>query len=314
MQMIKFNTTEKIFSIWWLRCLLFIAGATLISLSFTIFEQVILSVVLGMKKFHNSDMMIYINLAVDFFELLSIIALSFILDIFRPGSKVFSFGLMITNKTSKDILLGLIISLLSMIIVLLVGVVFNSAVIVGSECGFSRFLTMTLFILISAISEELIFRGIVFQAIYEKFGTLTAILISCMFFALGHIFNPNLGWISMLNLVIGGVLMGFMYIQTKSLWLVISFHFSWNWFQAIFLGSPISGKSFGMSLLSINFYNLPKIIFGGAFGVEGGLLATILLIYITYFIVRNVTPSAEISAMNYKRKYFESIASTNKII
>ena len=114
-----------------------------------------------------------------------------------------------------------------------------------------------------------------------------ALLISAVLFALIHGLNPNLSFLSMLNLIIAGLALGISYIYTKNLWFPIFLHVSWNYFQGPIFGFEVSG----MDAASIIKQNVTgnDIITGGDFGFEGSILLTGLLfimIYLTDFIYK----------------------------
>ena len=310
----EFETSEKIFASWWIRSLAFIAIATILSIGFYIIDAVTFGTNLTFKIGFGSDLLRLIGLVIDLMLMLCFLALSYLIDIFRVGSKPFSFGLLITPNTKKDIKIGELICLVGFSAVILISLIFSNKITFGFQVGFVSFILTTFYILIGAILEELIFRGIVFQALLDRFGVGKAIFISSIVFAIGHFLNPNLSTIGFVNIIIGGVLLSVMFIRTRSLWLVISFHFTWNWLQAFIMGSPVSGNNFGISLISLDFYNLPSWLFGGAFGIEGGILSTCILITSVWFVISKTEVSPFVSALNYKRKYFESIIQAKKII
>jgi hypothetical protein len=103
-------------------------------------------------------------------------------------------------------------------------------------------------------------------------------------FALLHLMNPNVAFLPMLNLVLGGLLLGASYLYTRNLWFPVSLHFFWNWIQGPVLGYEVSGNRFCETLFSLR---LPanNLINGGAFGFEGSLVCTVLATLFTLFII-----------------------------
>ncbi|HEX3674844.1 MAG TPA: CPBP family intramembrane glutamic endopeptidase, partial [Rhizomicrobium sp.] len=66
--------------------------------------------------------------------------------------------------------------------------------------------------IVSAVCEELIFRGALFRIPEEMFGTLVAIVISGLLFGGAHIVNPHANWASSTAIVIeAGPLFGLAY-------------------------------------------------------------------------------------------------------
>lgn len=79
-----------------------------------------------------------------------------------------------------------------------------------------------------------------------------------------------------INILLAGLLLGFMYIYTRNLWFPISLHLFWNWLQGPVLGFEVSGADFDKTLLTLN---LPtkSILNGGDFGFEGSIICTALI-------------------------------------
>lgn len=128
--------------------------------------------------------------------------------------------------------------------------------------------------LVAGVTEEILFRGILFRYVEEGLGTWLAIAISGLTFGLVHIANPNSSWWAGLAIAIeAGVLLGLLYAVSRSLWLCIGFHAAWNLTQGPLWGVPVSGATSGGFLEST--LSGPDVITGGAFGAEAGLVAVL---------------------------------------
>jgi hypothetical protein len=79
-----------------------------------------------------------------------------------------------------------------------------------------------------------------------------------------------------LNIALAGVAFALAYRATGSLWLPIAYHFMWNYAQGPLLGLPVSGMTF--HALAEASPAGPPLWTGGAFGAEGGLVATVVLV------------------------------------
>ncbi|MCL4416432.1 MAG: CPBP family intramembrane metalloprotease, partial [Actinobacteria bacterium] len=168
------------------------------------------------------------------------------------------------------------------------------------------FIYLSLIIFIEAIIEEILFRGIIFQAVLERYGITIAILLNSILFGLGHLANPSINFYAIINIILAGVLFSGMYIKTKSLWMPISFHFFWNWFSAL-IGSPVSGIDFNISITNISWLELPAWLFGGSFGLEGGFFATILLFISGFITLKYSNVSPYLASILFERRYYESL-------
>lgn len=129
---------------------------------------------------------------------------------------------------------------------------------------------------LGATTEELFFRGYAFQRLVEGTNGYFATAATSVIFGLLHSANPHATTLSTANTVLAGVLLSFGYLKTRALWLPIGFHFSWNWSLAL-AGLPISGLDLG----SMPWQAMPTTtrtwIHGGAYGPEGGVVATAAL-------------------------------------
>jgi membrane protease YdiL (CAAX protease family) len=100
--------------------------------------------------------------------------------------------------------------------------------------------------------------------------------VSAVIFSLMHIGNPNVSAIGLTNIVLVGILFSYMFIKSGSIWMPIGYHITWNYFQGDVFGFQVSGlKQVGIYKTTILNDN---IINGGAFGPEGGIATTVVII------------------------------------
>ncbi|HEX3674843.1 MAG TPA: type II CAAX endopeptidase family protein [Rhizomicrobium sp.] len=126
---------------------------------------------------------------------------------------------------------------------------------------------------ISGVCEELIFRGALFRITEEMFGTLVALIISAALFGGGHIFNPHATWESSTAIAIeAGLLLGFAYTATRSLWLPIGLHAGWNLAEGGIYSTSVSGGKV-INGVFVTTMKGPDIITGGGFGPEASVVA-----------------------------------------
>ena len=146
--------------------------------------------------------------------------------------------------------------------------------------------------LMVGVGEEIIFRGVLFRWIDEKFGFAWALAVSSLLFGLIHIFQPGASWWSSLAIAVeAGLLLGATYKYSGTLWLPIGIHWAWNFTQGNIFGFAVSGGDAGTSLIQAKTSG-PEILSGGAFGAEASLLALLLGLALSiWFIVKVVRKS-----------------------
>lgn len=142
-----------------------------------------------------------------------------------------------------------------------------------------------LFFLISGATEELIFRGFPFQALAHNLGGPAAVAITSVIFGLAHLPNNSASAFSTINTILAGVWLGLAYLMTRSLWLAMALHYSWNFAMVFIFGLPVSGYSaFDQLAWLRGNIGAPSWVSGGSYGPEAGLAATVALILSTLVI------------------------------
>lgn len=127
----------------------------------------------------------------------------------------------------------------------------------------------------AVIHEELLFRGYPFQKLIQWRPPLTIILIALAFAAL-HTGNNNVSIIGIINIFLGGVLLGFAYLRYRRLWFPIGLHFAWNLMLGPIAGHEVSGYVPSESLLLTLDDRGPDWLTGGAFGMEASVVMTVV--------------------------------------
>ncbi len=137
---------------------------------------------------------------------------------------------------------------------------------------------------VAATNEEIIFRGYAFQRLVEAAGPVAAVAILSISFGLVHLSNPSHTWLSTLNTILIGIPFAVAYLRTRSLWLPIGMHFSWNFVQGYGLGLPVSGILFSNSLLKADVHGLTGLT-GGNYGPEGSWITTGIILVATIYLL-----------------------------
>lgn len=138
--------------------------------------------------------------------------------------------------------------------------------------------------IISGVSEELLFRGILFRVVEESLGTWLSLAISALIFGLFHLANPNATlWGAIAIAIEAGIMLAAAFVYTRRLWLPIGIHFAWNFVQGAIFGVAVSGNE-ATGLLQSTLSGPPSLS-GGDFGAEGSIFAVLVcLVAGSYFI------------------------------
>lgn len=149
----------------------------------------------------------------------------------------------------------------------------------------SSVLFFLLALLFGAAGEEALFRGYAFQLAIEKLGPYATILPVSVLFGIGHAANPHSTYLSVFNTALWGVLLGYAFLRSHDLWLLIGMHYSWNAVLPLF-GVNLSGLKIEVTRYTYQ-WDLGNLWSGGDYGPEGGVLTTIFVISL-FFVLHRV--------------------------
>ncbi|MBT2502221.1 CPBP family intramembrane glutamic endopeptidase [Curtobacterium sp. ISL-83] len=129
-------------------------------------------------------------------------------------------------------------------------------------------------VVISAVLEELVFRGVLLQAFERWLGWIPALVITSLLFGAAHLGNPGATWFGALAIAVeAGFLLGAAFLWKRNLWFTIGLHAGWNALESL-LGVPVSGEpAHGFLRLAASG---PEFLTGGTFGIEASLIPMVL--------------------------------------
>jgi len=149
---------------------------------------------------------------------------------------------------------------------------------------------LALILVPAAFSEELIFRGFGYVALTRAFGRLGPAVVLSVLFAAAHIGNPNVTTLGLVNVGLAGVWLSAAFWLPGGIWTATGTHLGWNITLAA-LGAPVSGLAFTLPMLDYATGG-PQWLTGGAFGPEGGVIATLIVGVSTVALLRRTTHHA----------------------
>lgn len=168
------------------------------------------------------------------------------------------------------------------------------AVGAGSPLDWGRSLLLTAGALaLPALSEEIIFRGVPLILLAGVLGRWPAVVVMSVAFGLSHWSNPDITALGIVNISLAGVLLGTAFFAPGGLWTAWGAHFGWNLALAG-LGAPVSGLPLAMPFLAYH-PGGPGWLTGGAFGPEGGLLASATMLAGTALAARWIRKAREVT-------------------
>ena len=159
-------------------------------------------------------------------------------------------------------------------------------------CGYYRIVTvefdvasqlswLSLFLLVGVV-EEVIFRGILFRLIADKWNIAVGLTTSSLLFGLAHLGNPGATlWAALAIALASGWLFGMAYAYHRTIWVPIGMHWAWNYLEGGVFGCAVSGTPLGYLPLITPRIGGADILSGGAFGPEASIICVALGIAIS---------------------------------
>ena len=281
---------QKLLALWWVRIALFFVLLIICAYAFNKFAGLI-----NIPEIRNIN------------PLLAALVPSIIIQNMRKGAKWHSFGLGVDKYVWKDFGISFLFLVILLAVFYIIAVWGSNKLVFHSDALQGKIIYYFTFFVGSVAFEELIFRGIAFQALLSKCGDYTASVIMSIIFTAAHLLNPNMSFLSILNIFLAGLLLSIMYIQTKSLWLPFFFHLFWNVSINILIGSKVSGWSEFKPYIEIyDIEKLNSVMYGGNFGVEAGIITTFLLVIFIYLTLVLTKESPYKSSIFFKIRNEES--------
>ncbi len=184
-------------------------------------------------------------------------------------------------ELSKGLVIGIVYFLLVTFVMYLLG-----SYSIKDAVWQVDFLRMLALFLLVACREEVLFRGILFRFIEQRWNYAIALTISSLIFGIAHLFNDGATiWGSLAIVVEAGLLLGVAYQKSGNLWLPIGIHWAWNVMEGPVLGFAVSGTNSSSIIHPV--ISGSELITGGVFGAEASIIAlfwgVILTLLIAYF-------------------------------
>lgn len=189
------------------------------------------------------------------------------------------------NRMFKDLGNGLLIGVAYFGVVVGVMALMGGYSITGAHFNWFPQLSSFLLFFLVAVFEEILFRGVLFRLIDDRWNTGAALIVSSLAFGAMHLFNTGATlWSAVAIAIEAGLVLGAAYKCSGTLWLPIGIHWAWNYVQGNVLGFAVSGSPVEDKIFS-SIISGPDWLTGGIFGAEAsvpavgvGLLLAIILL------------------------------------
>lgn len=131
---------------------------------------------------------------------------------------------------------------------------------------------------VQGAAEELFLRGYFMVSIARDYSAAVAVLVSSVAFSLLHAGNSGIGILPFINILLFGVFMAIYVFKRGDLWGACAIHTMWNFAQGNIFGASVSGMKLLPSIFRTESTADRVVANGGAFGLEGGVAVTIVLL------------------------------------
>ena len=176
-------------------------------------------------------------------------------------------------------------------------------------CGYYRIVTvefdvasqlslLSLFLLVGVV-EEVVFRGILFRLITDKWNIAVGLTTSSLLFGLAHLGNPGATlWAALAIALASGWLFGMAYAYHQTIWVPIGMHWAWNYLEGGVFGCAVSGTPLDYRPLITPRISGTDLLSGGAFGPEASIICVALgigisIVYTVLYIKKRKKLGAE---------------------
>ncbi|MFQ6617682.1 MAG: lysostaphin resistance A-like protein [Fidelibacterota bacterium] len=237
-----------------------------------------------------------------------LVLISFVTLKFVDGRPFKLLGLNFYSKWWLEFALGLAVGLFIIGLTFFSMLIFNFIQLTSLSMPINSIMGWGLFymglFLFAALSEEVMFRGYIFQVFVEGTNPLSGVIVISILFGLVHLMNPNASLISTLNLILAGAVLATAYLKTRGLWMPLGLHLAWNFSEGFIFSLPVSGINLRHALVEVETSG-NSLFTGGDFGPEASIFASIFIILAIIFIstTKRIRPGTEMIALS--SKYYE---------
>ncbi|MCS4474457.1 CPBP family intramembrane metalloprotease [Clostridium botulinum] len=201
----------------------------------------------------------------------------------------------VKKKIAKSYFVGTGIAVILLCIIFVLSIFSGAVVYYGKNDDINIILILAYLggFIIQGAMEEIMCRGFLMNSLLYKIPTSIAILISSIMFAFPHFFalfqsNIIVAIVGIVNLLLFSTVVSLLMIKYNNIWVSCAVHSIWNFILSIIIGINLSGSNSASSVFKFNANENMKLLSGGTYGIEAGLICTIVLILFAIVLGRKV--------------------------
>ena len=190
----------------------------------------------------------------------------------------------VRRRGALEYAVGFALGVLMFSLVALICALFGGCVFTLSDNLPSLLPTLALFLVgfaVQGLSEEVLCRSYLLNSLAAKQKAPVAVAVSAVAFSLLHISNPSVTPIALVNIALFGIFAGVYFWRRANIWGIAALHTAWNFAEGNIFGINISGIAPTVSVFNTTTHTSLSLINGGAFGAEGGIAVTLVLLIAT---------------------------------
>jgi len=297
-----FHNARGVRSGWRLLIWLLISGLGARAFSFLI------SIVPAMTNLNprTNSMALYLN----FVAMVVLFVIAFVAAlvpaVFIEKRPISSLGLPFHRRTLPELMAGFAIGVVLIIITMAILRICGAYSFAGFNEGLPAALkwgaVMGLGFIAVGLFEEFFFRGYFLQNLSDAAGVKFAVFITSLLFSMAHMHNPGENLAGIIDVFAAAILLTACIFKTKSLWLAVGLHASWDWGQSFLFGVADSGTKVPSYLLN-SLPHGPAWLSGGTAGPEGSVVAVVIHLAAAYIIYKYAPIRPEATTQEHWAKY-----------
>lgn len=217
----------------------------------------------------------------------------------QPHGSSIATGIIPTRQTPRMIFRGVLWAFAMLCPIAVTGIILGSKFRITTMDAHPL---MMLSIIVASVGEEVLFRSTILRALKDRFGSGWAIVITSILFSVAHTGNPSASMISSINTFLIGVAFATVIAVGGSVWVAAACHAAWNVLVALFFGT-VSGNDVGVSWMKFvpnDASVLSPLLMGDAYGVESGLVCSVVITISLGFIRHIVVIDPFVTAARYR--------------